>query len=446
VKKKKMEKTRKIGKSLVTGVVLVVLLATAGLVFAAGNQAQEEEGIFQSWDTLGDAVMNGNTDGQAEHLWLYKKDPITWVPDMSEDATWGRLVYFNNENPNSESAPKGEFVFNAAGLDVDANTQYRLINFARKAGQWPPTINCLGDIGTANSDGNLYMRGSFAYDVLEFDESDSTANGVGYKIWLVPETSADCTGSKLIGWDPELYLFENNLINPEDNGQNNPLENAVEVAPGVFYLGESIDNGKVVEGYAFVHYVKPAATSELVWDDTVDLYKFMFGGIKWADTMQYEVNPEGSKLDPDDVMPALTASLETWDSKTSFELFGDALGTTTKGFNSGDRVNRVTWGDLDSGIIAMNAFWYNPAMKVIVESDVVFSTDYPWSASEEDCPTGAMDLKSIATHEFGHNGLNDLYMPPSVELTMYGYGDFGETHARTLGTGDISGIKALYGA
>jgi hypothetical protein len=56
-----------------------------------------------------------------------------------------------------------------------------------------------------------------------------------------------------------------------------------------------------------------------------------------------------------------------------------------------------------------------------------------------------MDLKNIATHEFGHNGLNDLYMPPSIALTMYGYSGYGETDKQTLGTGDISGIQALYG-
>ena len=29
--------------------------------------------------------------------------------------------------------------------------------------------------------------------------------------------------------------------------------NAVEVSPGVFYLGKAIDNGRVVEGYAIIH-------------------------------------------------------------------------------------------------------------------------------------------------------------------------------------------------
>jgi len=227
----------------------------------------------------------------------------------------------------------------------------------------------------------------------------------------------------------------------------------VEVAPGVFYLGQAMDKGQVVEGYAFVHYAKDSneiKKSKPVWDDTVDIYKFMFGGIKWESTMQYEVNPSSSGLDSAQVQTTLKSSLETWDSETSFELFDDELGITNEGFFSGvedgERINRVTWGKLPwVNAIAVNYFWFYTATKEMIESDVVFSTDYTWSLDNE-CSGDKMDLQSIATHEFGHNGLNDLYMPPSVKLTMHGisYG-YCEIHKRDLGTGDVSGIKALYG-
>ena len=133
-------------------------------------------------------------------------------------------------------------------------------------------------------------------------------------------------------------------------------------------------------------------------------------------TMQYEVNTDGSgsDLDEDDVMAALSASLETW----------DYLGS--------------------SGIIAANYFWFNPATKEMIESDVRFNTYYAWSVADT-CSGNMMDLQNIATHEFGHAGLNDLYLSKTAELTMYGYSSDGETKKRTLGTGDISGIQALYG-
>ncbi|MFH1388148.1 MAG: matrixin family metalloprotease [Patescibacteria group bacterium] len=234
--------------------------------------------------------------------------------------------------------------------------------------------------------------------------------------------------------------------NQKQNQKIDLLENAKEVSPGVFYLGESMNKGKVVDGYAFVHYAKgskSAARPKPVVDDTVDMYKLLFRGIKWADTMQYEVNTTGSRLEDSAVRTALSASLETWDTETSFELFNDDLVTTESDFNSGDRKNRVTWNDLGTGgTIAMNSFWFYRTTKEIVESDVVFNTQYNWSLSGE---SEKMDLQNIATHEFGHNGLADLYVSKSAELTMYGYSGYGETKKRTLGTGDISGIQALYG-
>ena len=74
----------------------------------------------------------------------------------------------------------------------------------------------------------------------------------------------------------------------------------------------------------------------------------------------------------------------------------------------------------------------------------MFNTYYTCS-TDEFCGEEAMDLQNIVTHEFGHNGLNDLYMPPCTALTMYGYSDFGDIDKRSLGAGDISGIQELYG-
>ena len=157
-------------------------------------------------------------------------------------------------------------------------------------------------------------------------------------------------------------------------------ENAVEVSPGVFYLGESMDKGKVVEGYAFVHYAKSAAKSKPAWDDTVDKYKFMFGGIKWTETMQYKVNPDGSSLVDDDVMTAISAGLKTWDDAITgeFKLF-DAIGTSGKTSVEYDDTNLVMWDNLGSGgTIAVNYFWFYRATKEMVQSDVVFNSYYTW--------------------------------------------------------------------
>ena len=80
----------------------------------------------------------------------------------------------------------------------------------------------------------------------------------------------------------------------------------------------------------------------------------------------------------------------------------------------------------------------------------MFSTAYKWGIDADGegsryTLTGAFDVQDIATHEAGHTlMLDDLYMSSASALTMYGYGSFGETYAISLGTGDISGINAIY--
>ena len=101
----------------------------------------------------------------------------------------------------------------------------------------------------------------------------------------------------------------------------------------------------------------------------------------------------------------------------------------------------------DPNIIAVTNTWYNPFTKQIVEFDITFSTTFSWGDGSAD--KSVMDLQNIATHELGHGfGLADLYndqSPTQVLQTMYGFASFGETMKRDLASGDIAGIRALYG-
>jgi hypothetical protein len=89
--------------------------------------------------------------------------------------------------------------------------------------------------------------------------------------------------------------------------------------------------------------------------------------------------------------------------------------------------------------------WYNRATHAAVESDGQYNTHYPWSTTGA---AGAMDVLDIATHEIGHTfGLNHPKGAGAIScLTMYAYANLGETQKRTLGDGDILGIRAVYGA
>lgn len=195
-----------------------------------------------------------------------------------------------------------------------------------------------------------------------------------------------------------------------------------------------------IEKITFVHHAK-SGHSKPTWDETQEDFRLIAGGVKWPTTMSYEVNPSGSGLGSELVRSTLEASSETWDDETLFELFAlpTLTGETSVGY---DETNRVVWGALDPGVIAVNYIWYRPSTKEIVESDTVFNDYYTWSTTGAG---GAMDLKNIATHEFGHNGLNDLRPPKDWALTMYAYSALGEVDKQSLGTGDILGIQKLYG-
>ena len=79
----------------------------------------------------------------------------------------------------------------------------------------------------------------------------------------------------------------------------------------------------------------------------------------------------------------------------------------------------------------------------IVHTDAAYNTNYPFSL------TGAAntyDAQSIAAHEMGHGfgmGHSDT-STASKCLTVYPYATLGATHGRTLGDGDILGIRARY--
>lgn len=248
-------------------------------------------------------------------------------------------------------------------------------------------------------------------------------------------------------------------------------ENAVEVSPGKFYLGKAMDKGRVVEGYAFVHYKKgygrvcdndgvcePGENPSCVdckkdtnGEEESTCYAFL--GAKWKELpVDYVIDPDNSYgLTENFVTSAISAGAEEWNAHTSAELFGTYSIDYSSSWDSKvpDGRNELLFGNYpQDGVIAVTIIWGyfrgKPSNRRITEFDILFDTDFKWGDGES--TLSLMDLQNIATHEIGHGlGLGDLYNTECIEQTMYGYSTEGDIQKRDLAYGDIAGITSLYG-
>jgi len=149
------------------------------------------------------------------------------------------------------------------------------------------------------------------------------------------------------------------------------------------------------------------------------------------------------------VFSAVLAALEEWEKYTPTSLYGSIAEDSTNPPPGAvlDGENTMSWGTIDGpgGIIGVCYYWYYANSKEMVEFDIVFDVEETWSTVEA-TDTGAFDVQNIATHEAGHTlVLGDLHSPKDGALTMHAYTWLGDTVKRTLGSGDILGVRAIYG-
>lgn len=234
-------------------------------------------------------------------------------------------------------------------------------------------------------------------------------------------------------------------------------------SPVLMPLGEKIDpgTGKLVEGYAIIHYKdKAAKPAGKPGGGATQCYGFLAKGAKWKSVEPWVVNPSNTRgLDTVSVLGVLSTGVLKWEDAADgtvgnnalVNILGDGsstLNTLLADTVSPDNQNEVYFANVSTqNAIAVTIVWGifgGPTFqRELVEWDQVYDdVDYDWSLTEE---AGKMDFDNIATHELGHSvGMADIYNSECGEVTMYGYANFGETKKRILEPADITGVNTLY--
>lgn len=176
-------------------------------------------------------------------------------------------------------------------------------------------------------------------------------------------------------------------------------------------------------------------------DCASDSYSFWAGLTTSPRTYTYATSNDDG-LSASAVTSAWNGGNTVWDSQVSDSLFaGSVAGGSGSSVGKSDGVNQVGFKRLGGSTLAVQYAWTSGG--VIVESDGGYNTRVKFSTNGA---SGTYDLQGIAAQEFGHGyglGHSDTSSASSC-LTMYPYGSAGDTTKRTLGSGDIAGIKARY--
>ncbi len=232
---------------------------------------------------------------------------------------------------------------------------------------------------------------------------------------------------------------------------------AKKISPTLYDLGQKNVNGKLAQGYAFIHLKDPSgknafAKAQGIKRTAANCYGFLAKNARWKVTEPYILEATNSSgLSPEYIASASAVSMTTWDSQVAFGLFGQRVDGVVDGADtsSPDGKNEIYFAPISNpGTIAVTIVWgyfSGPTFqRELLEYDMVFDdADFRWGDAQVD--PAVMDFQNIATHELGHAaGLADIYTTSCTQETMYGYATEGEISKRDLNTGDITGIKKLY--
>lgn len=180
----------------------------------------------------------------------------------------------------------------------------------------------------------------------------------------------------------------------------------------------------------------------------VDEYALQEGGVRWGSFPVETV--VGVSTVPDSVSTAaaraaIAASFETWNGVSDVgavfapPTFDDTLTDVTRG----NGTNEFVWSTLDDDSLGRATIRWDEETELLEEVDIRLNRERAWST---DPVTGdTFDVQSLATHEIGHHGLDDVTDADAAEQTMYHETSAESTRKRTPESGDVVGWQTVYG-
>jgi hypothetical protein len=155
---------------------------------------------------------------------------------------------------------------------------------------------------------------------------------------------------------------------------------------------------------------------------------------------------------------AIDKSFRVWQDVPTASITFQAAGVT--GASPFEEDGITTLGFLSrpdlEGVLGATGYIVDEITGEILESDIFFNSQYPWSVAESGEP-GRIDLESVAVHEIGHllglghsglgqiDGQGDRRRVAATEAVMFPIAfDPGTIDGRRLKADDIAGVSDLY--
>ena len=108
-----------------------------------------------------------------------------------------------------------------------------------------------------------------------------------------------------------------------------------------------------------------------------------------------------------------------------------------------NHTDTVEFGRMPGRLLGWTCFWWGGPKKSMLAFDTRITSGKNIVINPGPSCRRSYDLQSVATHEFGHAiGLGHVDNP---HLTMHHYAPYCSTAPRTLGRGDVRGLRVLYG-